>query len=138
MAAATAPTADEKKPWNPAETKMPADQVAMIDRKTAERDLWREIAPLLQEAGLSDVPGRVNGRQYILAPIGDGAQESPKGIVSGTVTGHYVDTEGMLTLCLSSPYPMPARMVRVGGKWELQYSGRRGQRSTQECQFDLL
>lgn len=135
---ATATKADEQKPWDPADTKMPPEQVEMIARKTAERDLWQEIAPLLKEAGLSDVPGRVNGRQFILVPTGDGAQESPRGIVSGTVTGHYVDTEGALTFCLSEPYPQPATLKRVSGKWELHYSGRRGQRAVQECQFDLL
>ena len=139
MATATAVKTDEKRPWDPRQTQMPAAQIEMIERKSAERDLWAEIAPLLGEAGLSTIPGKVNGRQYILAPTGSGAQESPKGIVSGTVTGHYVDTEGNLTLCLSAPYAPEGLMVRRAGTWELTYVGRkRGQRSVQECQFELL
>lgn len=138
MAETAAKTANEKKPWDPADTKMPPVQIEMIGRKMAERDLWQEIAPLLEEAGLPTIPGKVVGRQFILVPIGDGAQESPKGIVVGTVTAYYVDTERALTLCLSDPYPHPALMKRIGGGWELHYVGRRGQRSSQECQFQLL
>ena len=139
MAKAAAADKDTKKPWNPADTKMPPEQVAMIERKAAERDLWQEIAPLLERAGLPPLPGKLTGRQFILVPIGDGMQESPKGVVAGTVTGYYVDNLGYLTLCLSAPYAPDAIMVRRGEKWELTCIGRkRGQRSTQECQFDIL
>lgn len=139
MMTKTVTGANATKTWDPAATKMPAAQIEMIEGKMAERDLWQEIAPLLAEAGLSAIPGKVNGRQFILAPTGDGAQESPKGIVSGTVTGHYVDTLGCLTLCLSAPYAPLGLAVRKGGKWELHYVGRKGaSHRAQECQFQLL
>lgn len=138
MATATAVKADEKKPWDPRQTRMPEAQIEMIERKSAERDLWQEIALLLEEAGLPTIPGKLNGKQFILAPIGNGAQESPKGIVSGTVVSHYVDTTGVLTLCLSEPYPRSTALKRTASKWELHYRGKRGQRMAQECQFQLL
>ena len=139
MSQTTAAKMVKDEPWDPRQTQMPEAQIEMIERKCAERDLWGEMKPLLDEAGLSPIPGKVNGRQYILVPTGDGAQESPRGIVSGTVTGYYVDSLGNLTLCLSAPYAPAGLMVRKSGKWELQCPGRKpGQRNTQECQFQLL
>ena len=104
-----------------------------------DRNLEREFAPILAEAGFPTIAGKAVGRQFMLAVRS--APPLPYDLMAiGTITAVYHDA-GKLTVFVSLPecfgFPL-LYLSRDDGKWRVHIREGDGKVRGEECQFDLI